>query len=660
MHFNMKALALLVLWAATGNSFSANALPDICKEEIKTGNCRASFLKYGYDRCTNKCIPYTYGGCDGSRNMFDTLEECQEKCSKPEDRCSKQLERGICLASMKRYGYDTSSKKCKSFIYGGCGGNDNNFETLAECRETCKDNSSEDESIPDACLLPSEVGPCKGKQNRFYFDQKANTCMPFVFGGCGGNGNNFVTEAKCLETCTKPSAPEENEDICSLPIKAGPCKAMLKRFAYDENKKKCVEFSYGGCQGNKNNFESMKDCTFKCEQRQPKPEPEAKCSKPIETGPCNAKIKRFAYDTKKEKCVEFYYGGCKGNENNFETMEDCTWTCEQRQAKPEPEKGPCSQPIKVGPCNAMMKRFAYDNKKGKCVEFYYGGCKGNQNNFQSMEDCTWTCEQRLARPYALQNECSQPIEAGPCNAKIKRYAYDNDKEKCVEFYYGGCKGNENNFETMEDCTFKCEERQPKPEPEEVKCSQPIEAGPCNAKIKRFAYDNKKGKCVEFYYGGCKGNENNFETMEDCTWTCEQRLPTPDPEQVKCSQPIEAGPCNARIIRFAYDNRRGKCVEFTYGGCKGNENNFETMEDCTWTCEQRKPDPEPEQDLCSQPITAGPCMAAIPRYGYDSRRGKCVKFLYGGCRGNDNRFLTRSECEQTCMGGATDPEVEGGE
>ncbi|KIH45333.1 Kunitz/Bovine pancreatic trypsin inhibitor domain protein [Ancylostoma duodenale] len=52
------------------------------------GNVRNGYKpnlnEFGYDRCTNKCIPYTYGGCGGSNNMFDTLAECQEKCGKPE------------------------------------------------------------------------------------------------------------------------------------------------------------------------------------------------------------------------------------------------------------------------------------------------------------------------------------------------------------------------------------------------------------------------------------------------------------------------------------------------------------------------------------------------------------------------------------------------
>jgi len=36
-----------------------------------------------------------------------------------------------------------------------------------------------------------------------------------------------------------------------------------------------------------------------------------------------------------------------------------------------------------------------------------------------------------------------------------------------------------------------------------------------------------------------------------------------------------------------------------------------------------------------------------RYYYDPELGDCRQFVYGGCHGNANRFLTYSDCETTC-------------
>lgn len=40
----------------------------------------------------------------------------------------------------------------------------------------------------------------------------------------------------------------------------------------------------------------------------------------------------------------------------------------------------------------------------------------------------------------------------------------------------------------------------------------------------YAYDNTKKECVQFYYGGCQGNKNNFKSLAKCKSTCEQQLP----------------------------------------------------------------------------------------------------------------------------------------
>merc|ERR1712133_254257 len=52
--------------------------------------------------------------------------------------------------------------------------------------------------------------------------------------------------------------------ICNLPEDGGRCRALLERYRFNPETRKCEIFQYGVCGGNENNFEDIKDCEKAC------------------------------------------------------------------------------------------------------------------------------------------------------------------------------------------------------------------------------------------------------------------------------------------------------------------------------------------------------------------------------------------------------------
>lgn len=53
------------------------------------------------------------------------------------------------------------------------------------------------------------------------------------------------------------------------------------------------------------------------------------------------------------------------------------------------------------------------------------------------------------------------------------------------------------------------------------------------------------------------------------------------------------------------------------------------------------------NICELPKEFGPCQHGTPRWGFDVKKAKCVKFIYGGCQGNENNFMTQEQCNKAC-------------
>ncbi|XP_056652146.1 kunitz-type protease inhibitor 2 isoform X7 [Monodelphis domestica] len=59
-----------------------------------------------------------------------------------------------------------------------------------------------------------------------------------------------------------------------------------------------------------------------------------------------------------------------------------------------------------------------------------------------------------------------------------------------------------------------------------------------------------------------------------------------------------------------------------------------------------------EDYCAAKAVTGPCRAAFQRWFFDAEKNTCAHFIYGGCRGNKNSYLTQEDCMSKCFGKRT--------
>eukprot|EP01083_Nonionella_stella_P293443 997922_1 len=124
------------------------------------------YRNYCHDELTPTCRSYPnaicrFTGCGGCTEYFVDFNGDIVDCDKDKDICSIPKETGPCRAAIPRYYFNINSGQCEIFTYGGCRGNENNFNTLSECERSCGDSTTTTPAcVPEGYKFVGDMSQC--------------------------------------------------------------------------------------------------------------------------------------------------------------------------------------------------------------------------------------------------------------------------------------------------------------------------------------------------------------------------------------------------------------------------------------------------------------------------------------------------------------------
>ncbi|XP_014674581.1 PREDICTED: papilin-like, partial [Priapulus caudatus] len=492
------------------------------------------------------------------------------------------------------------------------------------------------------------------------------------------------------EVCRQPYQPSDPTQLIS-------CLAAFRRWFYNSTSNQCERFIYSGCGGNDNNFMQYEDCRKECHSRAPDA-----CEQPRQEGNCNGFDQRWYFNAETRACETFFYTGCGGNDNHFDSYVDCFLHC------------PADDPSKVGTCPDLSNAYTTScppacNSDGYCKGIEKCCDAGPCGSVCVEPNDVTECQVERANS-ALSMSSYQdpprpmPLESGSpiCDEEgnYVRFKCNVGNCYCLD-EHGLSLTQENTVDQQPDCigySFFC----PPASCEgldscqyghfytvdgDTDCPQcACAADPCNqspCKIDQTC-SSKAVNCKEGHFcqhlAICTDDSVPEPALDalvcpsfDNLWFCPSHLTTEVCQlQSDCVSPKQCCDVSSCRQHACVDPSR-KSSKKPFDPCRyGNplvkvndptesvscwasnpcpppyECNTEVA-DAPSVCCPRAPQPgDKRPSLCAMPRDSGPCSAAIRKWFFNSETEKCEQYLYGGCQGNENRFDDKSDCDQVCF------------
>ncbi|KRZ69415.1 Uncharacterized protein T10_3545 [Trichinella papuae] len=167
--------------------------------------------KFYFDPVERICKAFSYFGCNGNDNRFNTIGECESWCD-----LSAVCSHGLPIRESRETRNCSAEKSCPSGYKCVSVTNGENFccPDRSKLKQNIKFHINYCDIVKDlVCNMPLNPGfSCSSveQSEMFFYHFSSKTCLKFEYEGCGGNLNRFHTLQSCQSFCLSMLCPVGN------------------------------------------------------------------------------------------------------------------------------------------------------------------------------------------------------------------------------------------------------------------------------------------------------------------------------------------------------------------------------------------------------------------------------------------------------------------